>query len=63
MDRLHFSFATAKWFFDKNITMVDTMQGNGVGIPSEIKDSKDRELLNSEIYYEQISQPTFQVMR
>ena len=63
MDRLHFSFATAKWLFDTNITMVDTMEGNGVGIPNEIKGSKDRELLNSEIYNEKINQPTFQVMR
>ena len=63
MDRLHFSFATTKWLFDTNIKMVDTMQGNGVGIPNEIKGSKDRELLNSEIYYEKINQPIFQVMR
>lgn len=41
-----------EWLFDKNITVFGTMQGNYIGIPDENKIAKDRELLNSKIYYE-----------
>ena len=52
MDRLYSSFAIAKWLFDKKITMVSTTQGNHVGIPDEIRSTKFRKLLNSQIYHQ-----------
>ena len=53
MDRLYSNFEIAEWLHERKVTMVGTMQSNRVGIPASIKDTKDREDLSSEIYWEE----------
>ena len=53
MDRLYTSLEIAEWLSKRNITMVGTFQKNRVGIPAAIKDGKDKEILSSEIYWEE----------
>lgn len=52
MDRLYTSFEIAEWLLDRKITMLGTMQANRVGIPPVIKETKDREILSIETYWE-----------
>ena len=49
-DRLFTSIPFALWLYQKNITSLGTMQINRKGIPTEIRDVKQREPLSSEIY-------------
>ena len=49
-DRLFISIPFALWLYQKNITSLGTMQINRKGIPTEIRDIKQREPLSSEIY-------------
>ena len=53
MDRLYSSFEIAELLHERKVTMVGTMQSYRVGIPASIKDTKDREDLSSEIYWEE----------
>ena len=55
MDRLYTSFKTADWLLERKITTLGTMQSNQVGIPPEIKETKDREILNTIMYWEKNS--------
>ena len=50
MDRLYTSFECADWLLGKKITSVGTIQQNRVGIPPEMRDIKDRDLLSYELY-------------
>ena len=43
MDRLYTSVSIANWLLTKNITCVGTLQTQRVGIPEEIRSTKDRE--------------------
>ena len=54
-NRLYTSFPFAKWLLEKRITCVRTMQLNRKGIPDELKETKNRELLSSEIYWDENS--------
>ena len=51
MGRLYTSFKTADWLLERKITTLGTMQSNRVGIPPEIKETKDREILSTEMYW------------
>ena len=50
-DRLYTSIPLAKWLLEKRITCIGTMQLNRKGIPDELNETKNRELLSSEIYW------------
>ena len=50
MDRLYTSFEVANWLSEKKITILGTLQSNRVGIPPQIKETADREILSNEIY-------------
>ena len=52
MDRLYSSFEIANWLLTNYITMVGTLQKNRVGIPTEITETKGKEILSSETYWE-----------
>ena len=52
MDRLYTSFKIADWLLQKHITMVGTFQLNRVGIPAELKQVHNRELLSTEVYWQ-----------
>ena len=52
MDRLYSSFDIAEWLLDRKITMLGTMRSNRVGIPQYIKETKDKEILSSEIFWQ-----------
>ena len=54
-DRLYKSIPLAKWLLEKRITCIGTMQLNRKGIPDELKETKNRELLSSEIYWDENS--------
>ena len=54
-DRLYTSIPLAKWLLEKRITCIGTMQLNRKGIPDELKETKNRELLSSEIYWDENS--------
>ena len=54
-DRLYTSIMLAKWLFEKRITCIGTMQLNRKGIPHELKETKNRELLSLEIYWDENS--------
>ena len=54
-DRLYTSILLAKWLLEKRITCIGTMQLNRKGIPDELKETKNRELLSSEIYWDENS--------
>ena len=51
-DRLYTSVSLAKWLLEKRITFIGTMQMNRKGILDELKKTKDREFLPSEIYWD-----------
>ena len=51
-DGLYTSIPLALWLYQKNITSTGTVQINRKGIPTEIKDVKQREPLSSEIYWQ-----------
>ena len=51
MDRLYSSFPIADWLFERNITMVGTLQSNRIGIPPELKETKNRGNCSSEMYW------------
>ena len=52
MDRLYTNFEKcADWLLGKKITSVGTIQQNRVGIPPEMRDIKDRDLLSYELYW------------
>ena len=53
MDRLYTSFLIANWLLQRKITMVGTLQANRVGIPPEIKKVDNREVLSSEVYWQE----------
>ena len=42
-DRLYTSISLAKWLLDRHITTVGTLNTNRIGIPDELKSTKDRE--------------------
>ena len=50
MDRLYTSFEVANWLTEKKITTLGTIPTSRVGIPSEIKEHSNRELLSNEVY-------------
>ena len=52
MDRLYTSLKIADWLLHKHITMVGTFQLNRVGIPAELKKVDNRELLSTEVYWQ-----------
>ena len=52
MDRLYTSFEIANWLYERKVTIIGTMQSNRVGIPPSLKETKGRENLSSEIYWE-----------
>ena len=52
MDRLYTSFEIADWLHERKITTLGAMQSNRVGIPPEKKETKDREILSTEMYWE-----------
>ena len=54
-DRLYTSLLLAKWLLEKQITCIGTIQLNRKGIPDELKETKNRELLSSEIYWDENS--------
>ena len=54
-DRLYQSIPFAKWILEKRITCIGTMQLNRKGIPDELKETKNCELLSSEIYWDENS--------
>ena len=54
-DRLYTSIPLAKWLLEKRITCIGTMQLNRKGIPDELKETKNHELLSLEIYWDENS--------
>ena len=54
-NRLYTSTPLAKWLLEKRSTFIGTMQLNRKGIPDELKGTKNRELLSSEIYWDENS--------
>ena len=52
MDRLYTSFVIADWLYERKITVVGTMESNRVGIPPDIQVTANREILSSEIYWQ-----------
>ena len=54
-DRLYTSIPSAKWLPEKRITCMGTMQLNRKGIPDELRETKNRELLSLEIYWDENS--------
>ena len=52
MDCLYTSFKIADWLVERKITTLGTMQSNWFGIRPEIKETKDREILSTEMYWE-----------
>ena len=52
MDRLYTSVSIANWLLTKNITCVGTLQTRRVGIPEEIRSTKDREEYSSKVFLE-----------
>ena len=55
MDRLYTSIALAQWLLSKNITCIGTMQMRRVGIPEEVKSTKQRENFSTRMYWEKES--------
>ena len=53
--RLYTSIPLAKRLLEKRNTCIGTMQLNRKGIPDELKEIKNRELLSSEIYWDENS--------
>ena len=51
-NQLYTSIPLAKWLLQKQITCIGTMKLNRKGIPDELKENKNRELLSSEIYWD-----------
>ena len=49
--RLHTSISPALQLYQKYVTSFETMQINLKGVPTEIKDVKEKEALSSEIYW------------
>ena len=54
-DRLYASIPLAEWLLGKQFTCIRTMQLKRKGIPDELKETKNRELLSSEIYWDKSS--------
>ena len=54
-DRLYTSIPLAKWLLEKRITCIGTVQLNTKGIPDEVKETKNRGLLSSEIHWDENS--------
>ena len=54
-DRLYTSIPLAIWLLEKRIPCIGTMQRNRKGIPDERKETSNRELLSSEIYWDENS--------
>ena len=52
MKNLYTSFKIADWLLNRKITTLGTMQSNQVRIPLEIKETKDKEILSTEMYWE-----------
>ena len=51
-DRLYTSILLVLWLYQKNIFSLGIIQINRKGIPTEVKDIKQREQLSSEIYWQ-----------
>ena len=51
-DRLYTSTFLSVWLLDRKITSIGTLQHNRKGIPVELKVTKGKEELSSEIYWE-----------
>ena len=49
--RLHTSISPALQLYQKYVTSFETTQINLKGVPTEIKDVKEKETLSSEIYW------------
>ena len=54
-DPLYTSIPLAKWLLGKRITFIGTTKLNRKGIPDELKETKNRKLLSSEIYWDENS--------
>ena len=54
-DRLYTSIPLVTWLLEKRITSNGTMQLNRKGIPDELKETKNHELLSLEIYWDENS--------
>ena len=52
-DRLYTSIPLAKWLLEKRFTCIGIMQLNRKGIPDKLKEIKNRELLSSDIYWDE----------
>ena len=52
IDRLYTGFPIAEWLLNRNITTLGTMQHNRVGIPPKLKETRDKDILSSETYWE-----------
>ena len=50
MNRLDTRLEIAEWLLDRKLSMLGTMQANQVGVPSEIKETRNREKLSSKMY-------------
>ena len=62
MDRLYTSFEVADWLAEKKITILGRIQTSRAGIPSEIKELSNRELLSNEVYWEENEKTILEVM-
>ena len=54
-DQLYTLIPLARWLLEKRITSIGTMQLNRKGIPDELKETKNRGLVSSEIYWDENS--------
>ena len=52
MDHLYTSIPIAEWLLTKNITCIGTMPTRRVGIPEEIKTTRNRELFSTRVFWE-----------
>ena len=51
MDRLYTAVPTSEWLLEKDITMVDTLNHNRIGLPNELKTKEGRENLSSKTFW------------
>ena len=51
-DCLYTSIPLSRWLLQKKITCIGTLQLNRKGTPAELKETRDRDLLSTEIYWE-----------
>ena len=51
-DRLYTSIEQANWLLSRKITTLGTMEAKRIGIPSELKDAKGREVFSTTCHFE-----------